>query len=249
MRVLSKSFLFFVGLLIAAQAFVPPAQAEQATIAVAANFMQPVKKIVFQFERETGHQVRLSFGSTGKLYAQIAKAAPFDAFLAADEARPKLAVEKGLAVNESRFTYARGRLVLWSGRADNPLKILQAGTFTRLAVANEKTAPYGAAAVDALNALGLWGEVSDKIVRGENIAQTYQFVFTGNAELGFVAASQLTGDTAARWPVPEKLHRPINQQAVLLTRGADNKAARAFLDFLKSDKAKKIILQYGYGLD
>lgn len=240
--ILSVGIFFILSLFLPVSAF-----AGQTIVAVASNFSSPAKSIARAFEQETGQSVILSFGSTGKLYAQITKGAPYQVFLGADEQRPGLTEENGLAVHGSRFTYARGRLVLW-GLDDAPRVLLEKGGFTRLAIANPKTAPYGAAAVEVLNGMGLWAKVKDKVVRGENIAQTFQFVATGNAELGFVSASQVI-DKKGGWPVPEEFYQPINQQAVLLTKGKDNQTAIAFLDFLKSDKAKKIIQQFGYGIE
>lgn len=229
-----------------------PAAAEQATIAVAANFTAAANEIAAAFAAETGHEAVLSFGSTGKLYTQIAHGAPFDAFLAADTARPERAEREGLAVAGSRFTYAIGRIVLWSRdrhRVQGP-ESLQGGTFSRLAIANPKTAPYGTAALQTLTTLGLAEDLQGRLVYGENIAQTYQFVTTGNAELGFVALSQVTGhDDGSRWPVPPGFYDPIHQQAVLLARGAGNAAARAFLDFLRGPTAAAIVGRYGYATE
>ncbi|MCB1865539.1 MAG: molybdate ABC transporter substrate-binding protein [Chromatiales bacterium] len=225
------------------------AQAAQLFVAVATNFSEPAKELGAQFERETGHTVRLSFGSTGQLYAQIRQGAPFEVYLAADQARPRQAIADGLAVAGSQFTYATGRLVLFSREADRVAgaSSLRAGGFHRLAIANPQTAPYGAAAVATLHALGVYDAVAPRIVQGANIAQAFQFVATGNAELGFVALSQVIQRTdGSRWIVPDSLHPPIAQDAVLLSRGATNPAAGRFLDFLRSAAADGIKARYGY---
>lgn len=226
-----------------------PARAAEATIAVAANFTGPARALGDQFARATGHTAAFSFGATGQLYAQISQGAPFDVFLAADAARPVRAIEEGLAVPGSRFTYATGRLVLYSA---DPVRVhgveTLRGDFRRLAIANPATAPYGAAALEALDALGLRAAVAGKIVQGANIAQTYQFVATGNADFGFVALAQVIDrGGGSRWLVPEGLHRPIAQDAVLLGHGADNPAARAFLDYLRGPQARATIEKFGYG--
>lgn len=233
-----------------------PAQAGEVAVAVAANFTDVTRQLVPRFEDATGHRIRASFGSTGKLYAQIENGAPFEVLLAADTARPKRLEENGLAVAGSRFTYARGRLLLWSaepGRVDAAGEILQQGGFRHLAIANPKTAPYGLAAQQVLEAIGLWRTLQPRLVRGDNIAQTFQFVATGNAELGLVAKSQVAGLAAAErgsgWEVDPQLHRPIEQQAVLLTRGAENDAANAFLEYLRSEAARSVIAAFGYGVD
>jgi len=231
------------------------AQAEEVQVAVAANFASPMQQIAPGFEKETGHKALVSTGATGKFYAQIKNGAPFQVLLAADDETPaKLEVE-GLGVKGSRFTYALGRLVLWSaktGFVDEGGKVLQSERFNKLALANPKLAPYGAAAVEALERLGLFSAVEPKFVQGENIAQTYQFAASGNADLGFVALSQvskdgkLTGGSA--WVVPADLHAPIRQDAVLLTPGADSAAARALLKYLQGDAARAVIRSFGYDL-
>ena len=231
-----------------------PLHAGQALVAVASNFMATARELAVVFEARSGHQLTLSFASTGKLYAQIANGAPFEVLLAADTVRPAKAEAEGLAVTGSQFTYARGKLVLCSL---DPLLVDEAGAilhspqrFRKIAVANPLTAPYGAAAVQVMQALGVYDELKSKLVRGENIAQTYQFMITGNAELAFVASSQLAGDKGlSTWPVPEALHAPIKQDAVLLNRGADNVAARDFIGFLQSAEARAVIARYGYGLE
>lgn len=232
----------------------PAAVAAAATIAVAANFTAPAQRIAADFERHSGHKLKLSFGSTGKFYSQIVHGAPFDVLLAADAATPQRLLAEGRAVAGSGYTYALGRLVLWSaqpGLVDGRGEVLRHGRYMRIAIANPKLAPYGAATQQVLQRLGLWVTVQPKLVTGENIAQAYQFVATGNADLGFVARAQLKGVAAPRgsqWQVPERLHDPIRQDAVLLARAADNAAARAFLDHLRSAAARAVIRDYGYGL-
>jgi len=225
------------------------ALAGEARVAVASNFAATAKALEISFEQQTDHEVRLVFGSTGKHYAQIRNGAPVNVLLAADEWRPRLLEEEGVAVRGSRFTYARGRLVLWSSEAgyvDGEGRVLEEGDFRHLAIANPKLAPYGAAAQEVLETLDLWDQLGKRIVRGENIAQALQFVDSGNAELGFVAAAQVSPErrtSGSRWVVPETLHSPIDQQAVLIR---DEPAARDFLLFLGSDEAKEIIRRSGY---
>ena len=227
------------------------ARADETHIAVAANFTAAAKEIAAAFGKETGHEAVLIFGSTGKLYAQIANNAPFDAFLAADVARPEKAEKEGLGVAGSRFTYAVGQIVLFSADpalVDAQGTVLKTGTFEKIAIANPKTAPYGAASIEAMKALGVYDRLEPRIVKGDSISQTLQFVTTRNAALGFVALSQvIADDTGSKWVVPTDLYTPIRQDAVLLTRGADNAAAKAFLAFLKSETALAIIAKYGYG--
>jgi molybdate transport system substrate-binding protein len=226
------------------------AQAAQTNVAVAANFTDAATEIAAAFEENTGHEAVLSFGSTGQFYTQITQDAPFEVFLAADDERPMRALDEGFAVPGSRFTYAIGKIVLWSKDPDlvQGQATLKAGDFTRIAIANPVAAPYGAAAVQAMQALGVYDQLEPKIVQGNNIAQTYQFVETGNAELGFVALSQVvSSNEGSRWEVPEGLYRPIRQDAVLLVKGADSEAARALIEFLKGPEAARIIARYGYG--
>lgn len=222
-------------------------------VAVAANFTAPMKEIAAAFEQSTGHVALLSFGSTGKLYAQIAQDAPFEVFLAADDETPKKLVAEGLAVAGSQFTYAIGRVVLWSAdpaTVDPAGDVLRTGGFRHLALAQPKTAPYGAAAMQVLRRLGLDQTLAPRIVQGESIAQTHQFVSSGNAELGFVAMSQvyregrLVGGSA--WTVPATLHDPLRQDAVLLGRGAGNPAAKALLAFVRGPAALEVVGRYGY---
>ncbi len=241
------------ALLLMAVAALPaarPARAEEIRVAVASNFAEAMTVIAGRFEADTGHQVTLIFGSTGRIYAQIVNGAPFDVFLAADAHRPALLEQDGMARPGSRFTYAVGQLVLWSpdpGLVDAGGDVLAQGGFRHLAVANPGLAPYGAAAREVLRARGLWEELAGRIVRGENIGQTFQFVRSGNAELGFVARSQVVRPGRPRegswWDVPPELHEPLEQQAVLL---ADKDTARDLLSFMGSDAALEIIRDYGY---
>ncbi len=231
------------------------ASAGEVRIAVAANFSQPAREIAALFEASTEHRALLSFGATGQLFTQITQGAPFDVYLAADADRPERAEAEGYGVPETRFTYAIGRLALFSGEAGriSGPEALLADDVTRIAIANPATAPYGAAALEAMASLApeaRRAEVTGKIVRGTNIAQTYAFVATGNAELGFVSQAQIAGHAdGSRWVVPSGLHAPITQQAILLSDAEDRTAAVAFLDFLKGPDAQAVILRYGYGID
>ncbi len=229
-----------------------PAFAGSALVAVAANFTAPAKEIGAAFTNKTGDTVEFSFGSTGQLYTQIAQGAPFDAFFAADDERPVLAEQEGYGVPGSHFTYAVGKLVLWSakpGVVDANGDVLKAGSFAKLAIASPKAAPYGAAAVETLKKLGVYESLEPKIVQGNNISQAHQFVASGAAELGFVALSQINLDPAgSRWVVPQDLYQPIYQDAVLLKRGAANPAASAFIAYLKSPEALAVLAKYGYGV-
>ena len=229
---------------------VAAAQAGEVKVAVAANFTDAAKEIGALFEKATGDKAVFSFGSTGQLYTQISQGAPFEVFLAADQARPKKAVDEGFAVGDTLFTYATGKVVLFS-KDKNRVKgeaTLKDGNFMKVAIANPATAPYGAAAVAAMKSLGVYDKISTKIVQGNNISQTYQFIDTGNAEIGFVALSQVIGkNEGSRWIVPANLYPPIAQDAVLLKTGADNEAARAFLAFLKGKEARTVKEKYGYG--
>lgn len=236
-------------------AIIQPAAAGEVNAAVAANFTAPAEQIVALFQKETGHTVKLSFGSSGKFTAQIKEGAPFDVLLAADEKNPKLLEESGLAVANSRFIYALGKLVLWSakpGYVDDKGAVLKSAGYNKLAYADPKLAPYGLAAKETLEALGLWSNVQGKLVTGESISQTYQFAATGNAELAFIALSQITKDgkvtEGSWWLVPANLYSPIRQSAVQLSAAKDPAAAKAFLAFLKSEKAVAIIKSFGYGL-
>ncbi len=228
------------------------ARAGDVNIAVAANFTVPAQEIAKAFEAATGDHAVLSFGASGQFYAQITHGAPFEVFLSADADRPAKAEADGLAVPGTRFTYAVGRLVLWSptpGLVDDRGRVLATGDFKHIAIADPGAAPYGAAAVQTLKTLGLYDRLAPRLVTGASITQALQFVQTGNAELGFVALSQVVDTTGgSRWLVPEADHAPIIQQAVLLKTGAGHKAARAFMAFLKSPRAVSIIRRYGYDL-
>lgn len=227
-----------------------PVQAGTTTVAVAANFTAAAKDIERAFEAASGYDLVLSFGSTGKLYAQIIKGAPFDAFLSADQMRPEKLEQERRGVADTRFTYALGQIVLWSSKTGvDPQALLTAGTYNKLAIANPKTAPYGVAALQALQNLELLKGAKTKLVRGDSIAQTHQFVSTGAADLGFIAQAQVALDVGgSTWPVAPDLYQPIAQQAILLPRGQDNAATRAFLTFLKTPEALDIIRMYGYGV-
>jgi molybdate transport system substrate-binding protein len=237
-----------LGLVVAAG----PVDAGQTQVAVAANFTEPAKEIAALFKAKTGDEALLSFGASGNFYTQISQGAPFQVFLSADADRPKAAVDGGFAVADSRFTYAIGKLVLWSKSLDltQGESTLKANSFTKLSIANPKSAPYGAAAVEAMKALGVYDAIEPKIVQGASIAQAFQFVDTGNAELGFVALSQLFGVTAgSRWLPPQSLYSPIRQDAVLLKTGVDDEASKAFIAFLKGPEARAVIERYGYSLE
>lgn len=242
-----NSLAFLLVLVLLAPAL---ARAAEVKVAVAANFTEPAKEIAARFKARTGDEAVLSFGSSGQFYAQIANGAPFEVFLSADAERPQKAEAEGLAVAGSRFTYARGRLALWSPtprRVDGAGRVLMSGRFDKLAIADPKLAPYGAAAVETLRGMGVYDRLQPKLVTGTSVTQAYQFVRSGAAELGFVALSQIIGDKGgSRWIVPEARHAPIDQQAVLLKPGANDRAARAFLDFLEGAEARAIIRRYGY---
>lgn len=244
-----KPILRWLALAAAAFSLAAPARAAQVHVAVAANFTDAAREIAAGFTRATGHDAVLSFGSSAQLLAQIGQAAPFQVFLSADEERPARAVADGLAVADSRFTYAIGKLVLWSrdpALVKGP-ETLAANAFGKLAIANPAAAPYGVAAIEALAALGIHDAVKSKIVMGNSIAQAFQFIDTANAELGFVALSQVVGrPDGSRWLVDQKLYKPIRQDAVLLKTGAASEAARAFMAYLKGPEAKAVIARYGY---
>jgi molybdate transport system substrate-binding protein len=232
--------------------FAAPAGADVTHVAVAANFTEPAKEIAALFKLKTGHEAVLSFGASGAFFTQITHGAPFEVFLSADSERPKAAVDGGFAVAGSLFTYAIGKLVLWSRVIDvtDGEAALKAGKFQKLSIANPVSAPYGTAAVETMKALGVYDALKPKIVEGNSIAQAFQFVDTRNAELGFVALSQLHGQTeGTRWEVPLKLHTPIRQDAVLLKTGADSEASKAFLAFLKGPEARAIVEQFSYSLE
>jgi molybdate transport system substrate-binding protein len=245
-----RSFAISLGLL--SLLFAGAAEAAKTNVAVAANFTEPARAIAARFREKTGHEAVLIFGASGAFFTQITHDAPFDVFLSADDERPRLAVEQGLAVPESRFTYAIGKLVLWSRVLDvtDGQAALSAGKFSKLAIANPKSAPYGAAAVETMKALGMFDALRSKLVQGNSISQAFQFVDTRNAELGFVALAQLHGVAAGtQWLVPENLHTPIRQDAVLLKRGANDEAAKEFLTFLKGPEARAIIESFGYAVE
>jgi molybdate transport system substrate-binding protein len=242
-------FLFVVVTLAVAPAF-----AEQVLVAVAANFVPPFREIAIEFERTTGHNVQVAAGSSGNFYSQIKNGAPFDVFFSADNERPKLLGEEGFGVKDSRFTYAIGRLVLWSPNADliKGEETLRFKQYKRLAMANPKTAPYGVAAMEAMQKLELWEGIQSQIVMGESLGQTMGFIESGNAQLGFVALSQVMDPKikgkGSRWDVPNNLHEPIQQDVILLTKGKNNPAAKALMEFIGSPQAKAIIERYGYEL-
>jgi molybdate transport system substrate-binding protein len=228
------------------------AQAGDTHVAVAANFTEPAKEIARLFESRTGHKVILSFGATGQFYTQITQAAPFQVFLSADQSTPKKLVDDGLALGDTLFTYAIGKLVLFSRDAElvKGGQTLRDESFNKIAIANPTTAPYGAAGIEVMKALGVYNRLSSKIVQGSNIAQTFQFVDTGNADLGFVALSQvIERQGGSRWVVSANLYSPIRQDAALLKTGTSNDAARAFLDFLKGREALAVIEKFGYGVE
>ena len=246
-----KKALFFAF----TAAFATLASADQVPVAVAANFTAPMQQIAVQFEKDTGHKLVLSFGATGKFYAQISNGAPFEVLLAADDETPARLEKYGQGVAGSRFTYAIGKLVLWSANpdlVDAKGEVLKTGHFKHLALANPKTAPYGTAAVEAMRKLGRLSSLQPRFVQGENISQTQQFISTGNAELGFVALSQVYKDgqisSGSAWLVPANLYEPIRQDAVLLAKGKDKPAASALLAYLKGEKARAMIKRFGYEL-
>lgn len=229
------------------------AAADDVQVAVAANFTAPMKRLAAQFEKESGHKVVLSFGATGKFYSQIVNGAPFDVFLAADDATPLKLEKERAAVAGSRFTYATGKLVLWSAQAglvDARGEVLKKGDFKKIAIAAPKLAPYGAAAVETMTNLGVMARLEPRLVTGESIGQAFSFVSTGNAELGFVALSQVYEGgkikSGSAWIVPANLHSPIRQDAVLLKRAEDSKASAMLIAFLKTERAKAVIRSFGY---
>mgnify|MGYP002150437768 FL=1 len=245
---MKRPSLLLAGLLLSLNA-----NAGEVQVAVAANFTAPMQRIAAEFEKDSGHKATLMSGATGKFYAQISNGAPFEVLLSADDETPARLERDGLAVAGSRFTYATGRLVLWSARegyVDDKGDVLKKGDFRHLSIANPKTAPYGAAAIQTLSKLGLLPALEPRFVQGENIAQTHSFVVSGNAELGFVALAQVYKDgrlgAGSAWIVPASLHAPIRQDAVLLMKGASNPAAAALLKYLKGDKARAIIQSFGY---
>jgi len=245
-----KHSLFALGLIFASGAI-----ADEVKVAVAANFTAPIQALAPDFEKATGHKLVASFGATGQFYAQIKNGAPFDVFLSADDTTPAKLESEGDIVPGSRFTYAIGSLVLWSADAaylDGTDAALKAGQFKHLSIANPKAAPYGLAATQVLEKLGLSEAVKGKLVEGQNITQAHQFVSTGNAELGFVALSQVYKDgqvtSGSAWIVPDALYDPIKQDAVILKQGASNPAATALVEYLKGPEAAKVIESFGYKL-
>lgn len=229
------------------------AQAGEVAVAVAANFTAPMQKIAQEFEKDTGHKAVLSFGATGKFYAQIVNGAPFQILLAADDTTPEKIAKEGRGLSESRFTYAIGQLALWSPKAgyvDDKGEVLKSDSFKHIAIANPKLAPYGTAAMEVLGKLGLTATVQPRVVMGENIAQTYQFAASGNAQLGFVALSQILENGKLRegsaWIVPASMHEAIRQDAIVLNAGKDNEAAAEMMKYLRGDKARAVIRSYGY---
>lgn len=232
-----------------------PLLAAQTTVAVASNFTAPMKALAQAFERDTGHPLTLAFGATGQFYAQIRNGAPFAVLLSADDDTPLKLEREGLAVAGTRLTYATGRLALWSrqpGLVDPQGQVLRTGRFDKLAIANPKLAPYGTAALQTLQALGLHERLTPKLVEGANVTQAYQFAASGNAALAFVAVAQVFENGQLRegsaWVVPDTLHEPLAQVAVLLKVGQNNPAAAALLQYLRTEKAQAIIRSYGYGV-
>ena len=241
----------FLALTVLMTSLAAPAQADQTHVAVAANFTEPAKEIAALFKQKTGHEAILIFGASGAFLTQISHDAPFEVFLSADSDRPKAAIDQGFAVPGSSFTYAVGKLVLWSKVVDVTKgdEALKAGAFSKISIANPNAAPYGTAAVETMKALGVFDALQPKLVQGNSIAQAFQFVDTKNAEVGFVALSQLFGVAdGTRWLVPQELYSPIRQDAVLLKRGEKDEASIAFLAFLKGPEARAIIEKFGYGL-
>lgn len=231
------------------------AWADEVQVAVAANFTAPIQAIAKDFEKDTGHKLVASFGATGQFYAQIKNGAPFEVFLSADDTTPEKLENEGETVKGSRFTYAIGTLALWSPKAgyvDDKGEVLKKNDYKHLSIANPKAAPYGLAATQVLAKLNLTEATKGKLVEGQNITQAFQFVSTGNAELGFVALSQIYKDgkvsNGSAWIVPADLHDPIKQDAVILNKGKDNAAAKALVDYLKGPKAAEVIKSYGYEL-
>ena len=245
-RFLLSSVLFFL--------VVPPALAEHVLVAVAANFVPPFREVAMEFEKATGHNVQVVSGSSGNFYSQIKNGAPFEVFFSADDERPKLLENEGLGVKDSRFTYAIGRLVLWS--PDPSLvkgeETLRSEIFRHLAIANPKSAPYGVAAKQTMQKLGVWESVQPRLVMAENLGQTMGFIESGNAELGFLALSQVMDPKikgkGSRWDVPVNMHESIQQDVVLLTKGKDKPAAKALMEFIRAPDARAIIERYGYEL-
>jgi molybdate transport system substrate-binding protein len=252
---MKKHRLLILSTLLATALLSSRLAAEEVRIAVAANFTDVTRQIAPLFEQATGHTTRISYGSTGMLFSQIENGAPFDLYLAADIRRPVQAEAAGLAVPGSRFIYARGKLVLWSanqGAFEAGESFLKQGEYAHAAIANPETAPYGLAARQVMEHLGVWQTLQPRLVRGDSIAQTFQFVATGNADIGFVACSQVKAwqkTPGTTWEIPADYYDPIDQAAVLLKRGENNPAALAFLGFLKRDSTRAVIERFGYGVE
>jgi len=247
----SRTILSVVMLLLVAV----PCLATDLHLAVAANFTAPMEQLKPLFEKASGHKLIISYGTVGKFYAQIKNGAPFELLISADDETPIRLEKDGLALPETRFTYAIGKLMLWStkpGLVDAKGEVLKQADFKRLAIANPKLAVYGAAGVEVMKKLGVYEQLQSRLVFGENITQTYQFIATANADLGFVALSQIykNGSYAvgSHWQVPSNLYPRIRQDAVLLTKGRDNPAGKALLAFLKTQETRKIIRSYGYDI-
>ncbi len=242
------------SLIVIATITAAPAFAEQVLVAVAANFVPPFREIALEFEKSTGHRLQVAGGSSGNFYSQIKNGAPFDVFFSADMERPKLLEDEGLGIKGTRFTYAIGRLVLWSPNESliKGEETLRSKQYKRLAMASPKTAPYGMAAMQAMQKLEIWDSVQAQVVMGESLGQTMGFIESGNAQLGFIALSQVLDPKikgkGGRWDVPNNLHEPIKQDVIMLTRAKDNQAAKALMEFIGSPQAKKIIERYGYEL-
>lgn len=242
------------GLLLTVLGCAGPALAAEATVAVAANFLPTLRAVATDFEHATGHRVIMLAGSSGAFYGQIRNGAPFDVFFSADQERPRRLEEEGLAVKGSRFTYAVGRLVLWSPEPGVVIDdaTLRGASFKHLAIANPRLAPYGVAAKQVMVSLGLWDRLQPRIVRGESLGQTMAFVASGNAELGFVALSQVLDPSVnrrgSRWEVPPELHDPLNQDVVLLRKGDTNRGAQALMEYVGGPAARRVIARFGYGV-
>lgn len=249
---LDRRSLLIAALAGAVAACTETSAAGSVRVAVAANFTEPAREIAAAFRKQSGHSPILSFGSSGAFFAQIAQGAPYDLFLSADAEKPRKIVAEGLAPASGLFTYAIGRLVLYSTRpelVDERGAVLRSGEFARIAIADPALAPYGKAAVEVMDKLGVRDRLAPRIVQGTSIAQAFQFVSSGAADLGFVAQSQVAkAEGGSRWLVPDELHAPIEQQAVLLAKAGDNPAALAFAAFLKSAEARAVIARYGYAL-
>lgn len=237
--------------------FAWPALADEVQVAVAANFTAPMKTIAADFEKDTGHKAVLAFGTVGKFYAQIHNGAPFEVMVASDEETPEKLVRDGLALGDTRYVYAIGKLVLWSakpGFVDGGGMVLKKGDFQHLALANPKLAVYGAAGMEVMKRLGVLPALESKFVPAENITQAHMFVSSGTAELGFVAYSQVAGKdgsgiaSGSAWMVPQAFYPSIRQDVIVLAKGKDNPAATALASYLKTPKAKAIIRSYGYDL-